>query len=148
MSNSTQKVIAAILSGQHGMQVRGSIPLYWNQEGVTHLKPDITLQHYDPLYTATRLHFEVPLLVLLTHLTAVAAGNWLVVSIPLVLQSTVRVVSGQCQQTFTNSELYQLLVTKYHMLYCKPDIQSHVAENDRVDTLLLRQVRDKSASCC
>ncbi|DBA74413.1 TPA: hypothetical protein ACH3X1_011168 [Trebouxia sp. C0004] len=40
------------------VQVRGSIPLYWNQEGVTHLKPDITLQHYDPLYTATRLHFE------------------------------------------------------------------------------------------
>ena len=40
-------------------QVRGSIPLYWNQEGVTHLKPDITLQHYDPLYSATRLHFEV-----------------------------------------------------------------------------------------
>ena len=45
------------------MQVRGSIPLYWNQEGVTHLKPDITLQHYDPLYTATRLHFEVDHLV-------------------------------------------------------------------------------------
>lgn len=46
------------------MQVRGSIPLYWNQEGVTHLKPDITLQHYDPLYIATRLHFEVPHLIL------------------------------------------------------------------------------------
>ena len=43
------------------LQVRGSIPLYWNQEGVTHLKPDITLQHYDPLYTATRLHFKVHL---------------------------------------------------------------------------------------
>lgn len=41
------------------LQVRGSIPLYWNQEGITTLKPDITLQHYDPLYTATRLHFEV-----------------------------------------------------------------------------------------
>ena len=55
------------------MQVRGSIPLYWNQEGVTHLKPDITLQHYDPLYTATRLHFEVPHLTLLLYLIAVAA---------------------------------------------------------------------------
>ena len=42
--------------------MRGSIPLYWNQEGITTLKPDITLQHYDPLYTATRLHFEVALL--------------------------------------------------------------------------------------
>lgn len=55
-----QKSIVAVMRWQHGMQVRGSIPLYWNQEGVTHLKPDITLQHYDPLYTATRLHFEVP----------------------------------------------------------------------------------------
>lgn len=44
------------------LQVRGSIPLYWNQEGITTLKPDITLQHYDPLYTATRLHFEVAFL--------------------------------------------------------------------------------------
>ena len=55
------------------MQVRGSIPLYWNQEGVTHLKPDITLQHYDPLYTATRLHFEVPHLGLSFYLMAVTA---------------------------------------------------------------------------
>ncbi|KAK9823645.1 hypothetical protein WJX72_004414 [[Myrmecia] bisecta] len=39
------------------VQVRGSVPLYWTQEGST-LKPDILLQHYDPLYTATRLHFQ------------------------------------------------------------------------------------------
>ncbi len=53
-----QHLDALLISG-FILQVRGSIPLYWNQEGVTHLKPDITLQHYDPLYTATRLHFEV-----------------------------------------------------------------------------------------
>ena len=58
-----------MLTVKHGLQVRGSIPLYWNQEGVTHLKPDITLQHYDPLYTATRLHFEVPYLTLPLLLT-------------------------------------------------------------------------------
>ena len=65
MSTGIHEVIDAIFKCQHGMQVRGSIPLYWNQEGVTHLKPDITLQHYDPLYTATRLHFEVTHLILL-----------------------------------------------------------------------------------
>ena len=41
------------------MQMRGSIPLYWHQEGGARLKPDILVQHYDPLYYATRLHFQV-----------------------------------------------------------------------------------------
>ena len=39
--------------------MRGSIPLYWHQEGGARLKPDILVQHYDPLYYATRLHFQV-----------------------------------------------------------------------------------------
>ena len=41
------------------VQVRGSIPLYWLQQGTTKLKPDILLQRFDPLYRATQLHFEV-----------------------------------------------------------------------------------------
>eukprot|EP00891_Asterochloris_glomerata_P001020 jgi/Astpho2/1020/e_gw1.00016.22.1_t len=40
------------------VQVRGSIPLYWLQQGTTKLKPDILLQRFDPLYRATQLHFE------------------------------------------------------------------------------------------
>ena len=41
------------------MQVRGSIPLFWHQEGGgSRLKPDILLQQYDPLYSATRLHID------------------------------------------------------------------------------------------
>lgn len=43
--------------GVGGVQVRGSIPLYWTQEG-SKLKPDILLQQYDPLYGATRKHFR------------------------------------------------------------------------------------------
>ena len=49
--------------------------MYWNQEGVTHLKPDITLQHYDPLYTATRLHFEVKPHVALDYFNLVYASK-------------------------------------------------------------------------
>lgn len=67
------------------MQVRGSIPLYWNQEGVTHLKPDITLQHYDPLYTATRLHFEVPSLSHCDMLLQLLPEKCLLVSILLMV---------------------------------------------------------------
>lgn len=39
------------------VQVRGSIPLYWTQEG-SKLKPDIVVQQYDPLYKATAQHFQ------------------------------------------------------------------------------------------
>ena len=42
------------------IQVRGSIPLYWNQDSAQRMiKPDIQLQCYDPLFAATRLHFKV-----------------------------------------------------------------------------------------
>lgn len=43
------------------VQVRGSIPIFWSQDEVTltNPKPDITLQHFDPLFNATRLHFKV-----------------------------------------------------------------------------------------
>lgn len=80
-------VIAAMVRWKCRLQVRGSIPLYWNQEGVTHLKPDITLQHYDPLYTATRLHFEVdhPHLILLVCGHARSTGVFACV-LTLVLQ--------------------------------------------------------------
>ena len=47
------------LTWQTLVQVRGSIPLYWLQQGTTKLKPDILLQRFDPLYRATQLHFEV-----------------------------------------------------------------------------------------
>ncbi|KAG0559776.1 hypothetical protein KC19_10G128300 [Ceratodon purpureus] len=41
------------------VQVRGSIPLFWSQEASRlNAKPDIHLQRFDPLYQATRLHFE------------------------------------------------------------------------------------------
>lgn len=42
------------------LQVRGSIPLYWSQQqqGSRLSKPDILLQTFDPLYSATRAHFE------------------------------------------------------------------------------------------
>lgn len=42
------------------VQVRGSIPLYWSQQqqGSRLSKPDILLQTFDPLYSATRAHFE------------------------------------------------------------------------------------------
>ena len=40
-------------------QMRGSIPLFWHQEGGgTRIKPKILLQHFDPLYSATRTHFD------------------------------------------------------------------------------------------
>jgi phosphatidylinositol 3,5-bisphosphate 5-phosphatase len=41
------------------VQVRGSIPLYWSQSATgLNVKPEIQLQHFDPLYEATGLHFE------------------------------------------------------------------------------------------
>eukprot|EP00884_Botryococcus_braunii_P005975 jgi/Botrbrau1/15379/Bobra.43_2s0010.1 len=41
------------------VQVRGSIPLYWEHElGTRKVKPAIHLQRYDPLYTSTCLHFQ------------------------------------------------------------------------------------------
>eukprot|EP00850_Spirogloea_muscicola_P023326 SM000347S13000 [mRNA] locus=s347:78024:83650:- [translate_table: standard] len=41
------------------VQNRGSIPLFWSQEASRlSPKPDIVLQRYDPVYEATRLHFE------------------------------------------------------------------------------------------
>ena len=40
--------------------MRGSIPLFWIQDyNQRKLKPDILLQRFDPLYDATRLHFQV-----------------------------------------------------------------------------------------
>lgn len=41
------------------VQVRGSIPLYWEHElGTRKVKPAIHLQRYDPLYISTCLHFQ------------------------------------------------------------------------------------------
>lgn len=41
------------------VQMRGSVPLYWSQApGPLNVKPEIQLQHFDPLYEATNLHFE------------------------------------------------------------------------------------------
>ncbi|GJP55225.1 hypothetical protein CLOM_g14198 [Closterium sp. NIES-68] len=41
------------------VQVRGSIPLFWSQEASRlSPKPDIVLHRYDPMYAASRLHFE------------------------------------------------------------------------------------------
>ena len=41
------------------VQMRGSVPLYWSQApGPLSVKPEIQLQHFDPLYEATNLHFE------------------------------------------------------------------------------------------
>lgn len=41
------------------VQNRGSIPLFWSQEASRlSPKPDIILQRYDPIYEATRLHFQ------------------------------------------------------------------------------------------
>ncbi|KAK8988751.1 hypothetical protein V6N11_030128 [Hibiscus sabdariffa] len=41
------------------VQNRGSIPLFWSQEtSRLNLKPDIILSKKDPIYEATRLHFE------------------------------------------------------------------------------------------
>lgn len=41
------------------LQVRGSIPLYWEHElGTRKVKPAIHLQRYDPLYISTCLHFQ------------------------------------------------------------------------------------------
>nr|XP_024397678.1 phosphoinositide phosphatase SAC1-like isoform X3 [Physcomitrium patens] len=41
------------------VQVRGSIPLFWSQEASRlNAKPDIHLQRFDPMYQATKLHFE------------------------------------------------------------------------------------------
>lgn len=41
------------------LQVRGSIPTYWTQEGsVTMPKPPIELNRVDPTYRATQAHFE------------------------------------------------------------------------------------------
>lgn len=39
--------------------MRGSVPLYWSQgKGIVNVKPEIQLQHFDPLYEATGLHFD------------------------------------------------------------------------------------------
>jgi phosphatidylinositol 3,5-bisphosphate 5-phosphatase len=39
--------------------MRGSVPLYWSQAPhIINVKPEIQLQHFDPLYEATHLHFE------------------------------------------------------------------------------------------
>lgn len=48
------------MSNRSCLQVRGSIPLYWSQQqqGSRLSKPDILLQTFDPLYSATRSHFE------------------------------------------------------------------------------------------
>eukprot|EP00887_Chlorella_sp_A99_P005395 scaffold1.g5395.t1 len=41
------------------VQVRGSIPLFWTQSADSaSVKPKICLQHFDPLFAATRAHFE------------------------------------------------------------------------------------------
>jgi phosphatidylinositol 3,5-bisphosphate 5-phosphatase len=41
------------------VQMRGSVPLYWSQApGPLNVKPEILLQHFDPLYEATSLHFD------------------------------------------------------------------------------------------
>lgn len=41
-------------------QVRGSIPLHWAQRpDSSMLKPEIVLHRFDPLYAATRRHFEL-----------------------------------------------------------------------------------------
>ena len=41
------------------VQMRGSVPLYWSQApGIVNVKPVIQLQHFDPLYEATGLHFD------------------------------------------------------------------------------------------
>lgn len=40
------------------LQVRGSFPLYWSQQGGKLGKPDILLQNFDPLFSATRAHFS------------------------------------------------------------------------------------------
>lgn len=41
------------------VQVRGSIPLFWSQEtSRLNAKPDIHLRKYDPLFIATKLHFQ------------------------------------------------------------------------------------------
>ncbi|PRW58397.1 phosphoinositide phosphatase SAC1 [Chlorella sorokiniana] len=42
------------------VQVRGSIPLHWAQRpDSSMLKPEIVLHRFDPLYAATRRHFEL-----------------------------------------------------------------------------------------
>lgn len=42
------------------LQVRGSIPLHWAQRpDSSMLKPEIVLHRFDPLYAATRRHFEL-----------------------------------------------------------------------------------------
>jgi len=58
-----QLLLACSVEAEQGVpllvQVRGSIPLFWHQEGGgSRLKPDILLQQYDPLYSATRTHID------------------------------------------------------------------------------------------
>ena len=59
-------------------QVRGSIPLFWIQDyNQRKLKPDILLQRFDPLYDATRLHFQVrPLCVSSLSLNLRPTAEW------------------------------------------------------------------------
>lgn len=41
------------------VQVRGSIPLHWAQQPDSSImKPEILLHRFDPLYAATRRHFD------------------------------------------------------------------------------------------
>eukprot|EP00298_Acanthocystis_sp_HF-20_P000132 c1015_g1_i1.p1 GENE.c1015_g1_i1~~c1015_g1_i1.p1 ORF type:complete len:145 (-),score=54.10 c1015_g1_i1:3-383(-) len=41
------------------VQMRGSVPLFWGQDtSVLDPKPEIEIHHFDPLYTATLLHFH------------------------------------------------------------------------------------------
>lgn len=40
--------------------MRGSIPLHWAQQPESSvLKPEIVLHRFDPLYQATRRHFDM-----------------------------------------------------------------------------------------
>ncbi|KAK9787507.1 hypothetical protein WJX73_002623 [Symbiochloris irregularis] len=62
----TEQIVSAGRDWRSGLpvvsssvQVRGSIPLYWNQDSAARvIKPEIQLQSFDPLFAATRLHFE------------------------------------------------------------------------------------------
>lgn len=41
------------------VQLRGSVPLYWSQQLTTlSPKPEVVLQHFDPLYQVTGRHFD------------------------------------------------------------------------------------------
>lgn len=61
----TEQIVCAGVDRKNGapllsslVQCRGSFPLYWNQQGGKIGKPDILLQSFDPLYSATRAHLD------------------------------------------------------------------------------------------